>query len=140
MHRADAGQIFDDVAPGSGFYDGVMYLFDRGIISGNGDGTFAPNTPLPRYQLAVLLARADEQTFTSSDSTDKTYSIRESIKYAIKRGYMTGTLSNDTAAWDPGKDADWSKTATREETILAIMKQQEVDYFCCQYRRAGPFQ
>ena len=121
------GQIFDDVVPGSGFYDGVMYLFDRGIISGNGDGTFDPNAPLPRYQLAVLLARADEQTFTSSDSTDKTYSIRESIKYAIKQGYMTGTLSNDTAAWDPGKDADWSKTATREETILAIMKQQEVD-------------
>ena len=121
------GQIFDDVAPGSGFYDGVMYLFDRGIISGNGDGTFAPNTPLPRYQLAVLLARADDQTFPSTDENDRTYSIRESIKYAIKQGYMTGTLSNDTAAWNPDEDADWSKTATREETIFAIMKQQKAD-------------
>lgn len=35
--------IFSDVPAGSPYYDGVMYLFDRAIITGNGDGSFAPD-------------------------------------------------------------------------------------------------
>ena len=49
-------QIFSDVPADNVFYDGVMYLFDQGLISGNGDGTFGPDEELPRYQLAVMLA------------------------------------------------------------------------------------
>ncbi|MGE5329527.1 MAG: S-layer homology domain-containing protein [Deltaproteobacteria bacterium] len=41
-----AGQVFSDVAAADWFYDGVMNLYNRGIICGYEDGTFRPNEEL----------------------------------------------------------------------------------------------
>ena len=104
----DAGgseTIFSDVNNSSPYYDGVMYLFDQRIISGNGDGTFAPNTPLPRYQLAVLLCKLDEYNYNS---------LEDAQTHAAQ--YMS-----------TGNDALWNDTATRQEVIVAFLKQMEVD-------------
>ena len=104
----DAGgseTIFSDVNNSSPYYDGVMYLFDQRIISGNGDGTFEPNTPLPRYQLAVLLCKLDEYNYNS---------LEDAQTHAAQ--YMS-----------TGNDAWWNDTATRQEVIVAFLKQMEVD-------------
>lgn len=121
-----ANSIFSDVPASSPYYDGVMYLFDHGIVSGQGDGTFSPETALPRFQLAVLLARLDNKTFTTTDSSDKTYTLRESINYAVDQGYMSGTAVENS--WSPN-DTTWgsNSTTTREEAIIALMKQQKVN-------------
>ena len=118
-----AKTIFSDVVQGDydnggAYYDGVMYLFDQRIVKGQGDGTFGMEG-LPRYQLAALLARLDNQNLT----------LPKAIEYAVTtKGYMTG--NEVTEDWTPfsAQDGDpWLQTATREEAIVAVMKQQNVD-------------
>ncbi len=50
------GQIFFDVAPSDWYYDGVMNLYNRGIIKGYPDGTFKPDNQLGTG-LAYLAAK-----------------------------------------------------------------------------------
>ena len=118
-------QIFSDVPAGSGFYDGVMYLFDQGLISGNGDGTFGPDKGLPRYQLAALLARIGDD-FTPPPDTDQTGLIAAYKEYAVNKRYMVPPENADESWWgSPGPSADPSETtfvATREEAAIAIVK------------------
>ena len=101
--------IFSDVPAGSGYYDGVMYLFDHGIITGNGDGTFAPEQPLPRQQLAVLLYR-----YGASNPVSGEGELSAAMTYAQDKRYLNPSDGSDTE-W-------WKETATREETIAAIVK------------------
>lgn len=114
-----ATQIFSDVKTSDWYYDGVMYLFDRGIVSGNGNGTFGPNAELPRFQLAVLLARLDEQTVDIDGA--KTYATTTT-------GYMKAPEDADGAWWGtPGGETTDGACATRGEAIVAFIKQSKVD-------------
>ena len=115
--------IFSDVPADNGFYDGVMYLFDQGLISGNGDGTFGPNGALPRYQLAVMLAILDKAECANESGINR---FTASITHAIENGYMTGNIPAEEN-WNPTQDSSWSATATRQETIVALMKQLQVN-------------
>ena len=51
-----SGQIFTDVATTDWYYDGVMNLYNRGIVKGYGDGRFGPNDELG-INMAWLVAR-----------------------------------------------------------------------------------
>ena len=115
--------IFSDVPADSSFYDGVMYLFDQGLISGNGDGTFGPNGALPRYQLAVMLAILDKAECANESGINR---FTASITHAIENGYMTGNIPAEEN-WNPTQDSSWSATATRQETIVALMIQLQVN-------------
>ena len=109
-------KVFKDVEPDAAYYDGVMYLFDHGIVMGYGDddriGTFGPTDELERSHLAVLLYRADGYSGGGQDH------ISAAKAHAVERKYMT-----------PGEEAEdwWGAKATREEVIVGIMKQQGVD-------------
>ena len=109
--KPEEGQIFSDVKPGSSFYDGVMYLFDQGILSGRGAGSFEPAGPVSRTDFAILLCRVDKHVNTGNQADGfagaKAY-VTES------KGYMD----------PPDSEADtwWSGTITRQEAITGIMK------------------
>ena len=49
---------FSDVPPGSAFYPFVRCLACEGIVSGYGDGTFRPNLPVTRAQLAKIVSKS----------------------------------------------------------------------------------
>lgn len=116
---SSATQIFSDVKASDWYYDGVMYLFDRGIVSGNGDGTFKATDGMPRYQLAMLLARLDGQTVDVESS--KTY-------VTITKEYMKAPEDADEAWWGkPGEQIQDQACATRGEAIVAFIKQSKVN-------------
>lgn len=49
---------FSDVSPSDWFYREVATAYHAGLIQGMGDGSFAPNAPVTREQVGVMLARA----------------------------------------------------------------------------------
>lgn len=51
-----AKQTFSDVKPSHYFYDNVMSMYNRNIISGFPDGTFKPNNSVTRGQAAKIIA------------------------------------------------------------------------------------
>ncbi|MFD2442877.1 S-layer homology domain-containing protein [Bacillus sp. CGMCC 1.16607] len=56
-----------DVKVGHPFYKEIKALTDKGIISGYPDGSFKPNDPLKRSQVASLFTRALKLDSTKSD-------------------------------------------------------------------------
>ena len=49
--------VFPDVAPGSWYYDDVMYLYRNGIIGGFPDGTFRPEDKVTTGQALKIPSR-----------------------------------------------------------------------------------
>lgn len=109
--------IFHDVTPDNWFYDGIMYLADRQIVIGYGDGQFGPDDTTPRFQLAVLLSVMDGSQSGVDTSPNR---VPASIEHALEEGYMTGVTADD-----PFSDPYWSAPATREEAAAGILRMIE---------------
>lgn len=52
---------FSDVSESDWFYKGVSYVVENGMMNGVGDDQFAPNAPLTREMLAVVLYNMEKQ-------------------------------------------------------------------------------
>ena len=52
---------FSDVKETDWFYKGVSYVVENGMMNGVGDNQFAPNAPLTREMLAVVLYNMEKQ-------------------------------------------------------------------------------
>ena len=61
LERLDGGttptQRFTDVSPNNWFYTAVMFVYDRGLMTGTGDTVFAPTVNLNRGMVATILYR-----------------------------------------------------------------------------------
>ncbi|WP_337604222.1 S-layer homology domain-containing protein [Anaerotignum lactatifermentans] len=57
---------FSDVSESDWFYKGVSYVVENGMMNGVGENQFAPNAPLTREMLAVVLYNMEKQP----ESTD----------------------------------------------------------------------
>ncbi|MGN1004511.1 MAG: S-layer homology domain-containing protein [Oscillospiraceae bacterium] len=101
--------IFSDVAPSEWCYDGIMYLFDRGIISGYGNGTFGLNDVTTRSIFALILFKAKGQTPTAADYSGL---LAEAQTFATQNGYMPDSMDTD---W-------WNGNITRAEAIVGFVK------------------
>ena len=130
-----APTIFTDVTMEDWWYDGVMYSFDAGYISGLGNGTFEPNYRLPLYEFAVLLYRINPVVASELENITLPFlddlensdfsayeqavmgnqSVQNAMKAAIKEGYFSW------AAWED-EDFDPTATAARKDAISDILK------------------
>ena len=127
-----APTIFTDVTMEDWWYDGVMYSFDAGYISGLGNGTFEPAYRLPLYEFAVLLYRInpveeselvditlpflENGDFSEYEQAVMNYpSVQNAMKAAIREGYFS---------WGDWEDEDFDPTATaaRKDAISDILK------------------
>ena len=84
---------FTDVNPDTEVGKAIMKLADAGIISGNGDGTFAPKRCVTRAELCKMINNikkyTEEDATAFSDVTvDKWYYSH--VKIAKKAGYING--------------------------------------------------
>jgi GH24 family phage-related lysozyme (muramidase) len=87
--------VFRDVSSSAWYYSYVMEAYEKGIVSGNGDGTFSPDGALTRAQLVKLLANFDGvelSGYTASSFTDVAAGTwyTAPIAWAAAQGYVTG--------------------------------------------------
>lgn len=59
---------FGDVAEGAWYADAVRYVYENGIMTGTGDGSFSPNQNLTRGMLVTMLYRMAGQPAVSGGS------------------------------------------------------------------------
>jgi len=84
-----SGQVFSDVASTDWYYDGVMTLYNSGIVKGYEDGTFRPDVKL-KESLAWLIARQldvipDDTTNYDPTEDDKVLVYFPNKKFADSR-------------------------------------------------------
>ena len=119
---SDSG-TFTDVSGDAWYADAVNWAAGQGIVSGVGDGRFAPNDPVTREQLAVILY--GYAVYKGCDTTQSGVSIQEFADYdsisgwaldgmswAVNAGLLSGKGSG---MLDPGG------TATRGEIAQILM-------------------
>lgn len=86
---------FSDVKPGDWFYNDVMYLAEKGAISGYLDGTFRPNNTISRAEF-VKIAVASAQ----GGKLTKTYEGDHWAQGAFTDAYENLGLDYDRSAWE----------------------------------------
>lgn len=86
---------FEDVKPGTFYYEAVQWAVENGITAGTGATTFSPNSGCSRYQIVVFLWRTAgcpaakaEVNFTDVAPADSFY---EAVQWAVECGITKGT-------------------------------------------------
>lgn len=92
---------FEDITPGSWYYNAVRWSEENGIASGTGATTFNPNAAVTREQVATFFANYAKfkNNYSGAQSDLSKYSDRnkisawakENISWAVNYGLMSGT-------------------------------------------------
>lgn len=122
----DAENAFMDVPVGQWYTDAVIWANDEKIVSGMGDGLFAPNMEITREQMVAMLynyakykgydvtASADLSKF--ADNASVSTWAQPAMQWAVAEGYISGMGDNQLAP---------QGTATRAEIASVIMRFME---------------
>ena len=114
---------FADVDPAAWYGEAVRWAAGQGIVGGYGNGSFGPNDPVTREQLAAILYRfaqhmgydtegqADLSGFT--DLTQVSTYAREAMAWCVDAGLLSGT--SPTTLSPRGQ-------ATRAQTAAVLMR------------------
>ncbi len=93
--RSVEAKSFDDVIPGTFYYDAVMWAVKNNITKGTGASTFSPGDGCTRFQIVTFLWRAcgcptaaTAASFSDVSSSDSFY---EAVRWAVERGITNGT-------------------------------------------------
>lgn len=92
---------FEDITPGSWYYNAVRWSEENGIASGTSATTFEPNAPVTREQVATFFANYAKfkNNYSGAQSDLSKYSdqnkisawAKENISWAVNYGLMSGT-------------------------------------------------
>lgn len=122
----DAENAFMDVPVGQWYTDAVIWANDAKIVSGMGDGLFAPNMEITREQMVAMLynyakykgydvtASADLSAF--ADTASVSAWAQPAMQWAVAEGYISGMGDSQLAP---------QGTATRAEIASVIMRFME---------------
>lgn len=122
--RVDSTGKFTDVNPGKWYANAVNWAAAEGIVAGIGGGKFAPDHPIARQDLAVMLWRYAEQPEPKKNELDFTDSDKVSgyawkaLCWANEHGIVGG---KGNGVLDPRGNA------TRAEAAQMVMKYVSMD-------------
>lgn len=126
---ATGGQPFSDVPAGKWYAQGVAWASGSGIVTGEGDGIFAPDRSITRQEMAVMLYRY--ATKVGMDTTAKKDSLTtyqdsgavstwatEAMNWAVSQGLIGGMGAGRLA---PQAPATRAQVATILERLIKLM-------------------
>ena len=115
------GLPFTDVTSGDWFYDAVAYVYDKGMMEGTTDTTFAPTMNLTRSMIAQVLYNLEERPEAPGAAgfpdvaADAWYA--DAVNWAAARGIVKGY---DTGAFGP------EDSVTREQLAAILYRYAQV--------------
>lgn len=132
LHRLEGGPVvaggaFSDVADGAWYAEAANWAASVGVVNGYEDGTFRPDAPITREQMASILmnyavykgedtsARVDLNGYADANAVSSW--AEESVQWAVAEGIISG-MTADTLA--PQGVATRAQTAAMFERILNV--------------------
>ena len=115
------GLPFTDVMSGDWFYDAVAYVYNKGMMEGTTDTTFAPTMNLTRSMIAQVLYNLEERPEApgAAGFTDVAAGAwyADAVNWAAARGIVKGY---DTGAFGP------EDSVTREQLAAILYRYAQV--------------
>lgn len=125
---------FTDVKDSDWFSDYVNWGVSKGIVSGMGDGTFAPDQKVTREQMCVMLDKfmpvlgisyeQQSQSLSFGDSGKVSSWALEAVTKIVSEGIMTGKPDN---LFDPQGTATRAEAARIIYVVKALYEYQMTD-------------
>lgn len=126
--EADKPELFADVSSGAWYGKAVAWAAENGIVSGVGDGRYAPEEKVSREMLTTILYRyavllgldtgAKEGTLASfPDRADTSAWAEQSMAWAVEKGLVSGR----DGALEPGGNATRAEAATILTRFIELM-------------------
>lgn len=112
--------VFSDVTPGDYFYDGVMYLFNIGMVSGTGGGLFKPNDLMTRQELAAFMCRINRIDTTRPAENVILADRADVAEWAY--GSVTQAVYNGLLPYKEGNTFGPKDQVTRQEIFNAVYR------------------
>lgn len=117
---------FSDVSDASWYTDAVLWAAGREIISGVGEGKFAPDAPVTREQLACIITRyavdcalGDPHSYQSlstfPDQREVSNWAEKSMQWMVGSELISGKKIGDTVFLDP------ASAVSRAEIVQVLM-------------------
>lgn len=112
---------FSDVPQDHYAEEKIYYLADRDILNGVGNNKFGMNMDIPRWQVVLLITRANNTSLENRPDPDfsdvsKDYKYYKQIAAAVDEGLFAGTGNNE---FKP------NKTMTRAEMAVVLQRLYE---------------
>ena len=115
------GLPFTDVTSGDWFYDAVAYVYDKGMMEGTTDTTFAPAMKLTRSMIAQVLYNLEERPEAPGAAGFPDVAAgawyADAVNWAAARGIVKGY---DTGAFGP------EDSVTREQLAAILYRYAQV--------------
>ena len=115
------GLPFTDVTSGDWFYDAVAYVYDKGMMEGTTDTTFAPTMNLTRSMIAQVLYNLEERPEAPGAAGFPDVAAgawyADAVNWAAARGNVKGY---DTGAFGP------EDSVTREQLAAILYRYAQV--------------
>lgn len=119
---------FADVAETAWYYDGVAYVYEKGLMTGTSAAAFSPNLTTSRSMVAAILWRlagspaADDPVDFADVAQGQWYT--DAIRWAASEG-IVGGYGDGTFGADDGSTLSPQGQATRAEAAVLLMRWQE---------------
>ncbi len=119
-HENSGAVYYTDVDKDAYFAEPIGWATEYGIVKGNGDDTFAPDQPITREELAVMLYRyftledydaASSEVTTAKDWAKVSQWAQDAMAWAVDFGVINGT-ENSALVLSPGGTATRAQAAT----------------------------
>lgn len=120
--EVESTDSFTDVPENEWYTDAVSWAAQEGLVNGYGNGKFGPQDSITRQQLAAILYRytAYKGASVSANGWASSYPDAGSVsawavaamQWAVKEGYITGSLVNGQAFLLPEASASRAQIAT----------------------------
>jgi len=94
--KQTAANVFTDIDNSKWYAEAVSWAAGRGIVGGYGNGTFGPNDPITREQLAVMLWRyagspaATDKELYFNDTDEISSFALDAMRWAVENGVLNG--------------------------------------------------
>jgi hypothetical protein len=125
----DPDSAFSDVNKGDWYYQVVQTAYELGLVNGMNDGTFKPNAPISREEMAALIVRAmkfiDAETGKAGNTVGVLDSLKdrdkisawalESVEAAVENGIING---NQNSCFAPAEHASRAESAAVIDRML----------------------
>ncbi len=119
---------FDDVKPGKWYYEGVMWCYENGYMTGESETIFAPSKDMTRAMLVTVLA-----AIAGVDTSADEYQQSPFVDVAAGKWYTGAVVwanQNDIANGISDDTFGYKNPVTREQLVVMVyqfMQMQGVD-------------
>ena len=126
---AEYAAVFSDIPDGQWYTRGTIWCAQVGVVSGMGDGSFAPAADVTRQQIAVMLRNyAMKMGYAANERGDLTgfrdaASVADWARDAVSWAVGAGLLNGSDGALLPGNNATRAQVAAMLHRFQAWMEQ-----------------